>query len=153
MALRLTVDVSTSHALYVCPPWQKRIALARFLLRHLRQAKKKKEHRSLVKKNNIEKNRQMAQIATAATRSSGGGGFNAEAMRCLIRDELRRGVDDALNKAMPEIAKMVVIEQRKAEKGENSFKVASTPESGAFGRMRRRPSGHGLLADLKDLWA
>merc|ERR1711865_580948 len=59
----------------------KRIALARFLLRHLRQAKKKKEHRSLVKRNNIEKNRQMAQIATAATRSSGGGGFNAEAMR------------------------------------------------------------------------
>ena len=84
---------------YYCP-WQLRIALARFLLKHLRKAKKSREARWKVKQMDLWKSRNVAQITTASTRSRGGG-FSAEAMRSLVRDELRRGVDDALKRAMP----------------------------------------------------
>ena len=96
------------------------------------------------------KNRQqMVLISTAASRTQGGG-LNAEAMRGLVRDELRKGVDDALQRAMPELAKMVVAEQRRAAHAEGP----TTPASGAFTRSRSgRPTREGLLADLKDLWA
>jgi hypothetical protein len=146
----VAVNVRTP-ARSLCLPlaWQKRIALARFLLRHLRLAKKSKEKRWKAQQMDVWKNRQMAQISTAASRSQLGG-FNAEAMRGLVRDELRKGVDDALQRAMPELAKMVVAEQRRAAHAEGP----TTPASGAFTRSRSgRPTREGLLADLKDLWA
>ena len=79
-----------------------------------------------------------AQITTASTRSRGGG-FNAEAMRSLVRDELRQGVDDALKRAMPGLAKMVVAEQRR------EAEPPSTSQSHRKGRLppttttKRRP--------------
>ena len=156
--MRHGVDDRTPHALcaYHCP-WQLRVALSRFLLRSLRQRKKSKEQRYKSKQEDIWKNRQMAQISTAASRSQGGE-FNAEAMRGLVRDELRKGVDDALKRAMPELAKMVVTEQKRAMHAERPTlgdRASSTPASGAaFTRSRSgRPTREGLLADLKDLWA
>eukprot|EP00964_Phaeocystis_antarctica_P095581 scaffold62015_cov33-Phaeocystis_antarctica.AAC.1 len=122
------------HPLNARPwPCDKRIALARFLLRHLRQAKKSKEQRWKIKQMDMWKNRQLAQISTAASRSQGGG-FNAEAMRGLVRDELHKGVDDALKRAMPELAKMVVTEQKRAMHAERPAlgdMASSTPASGA----------------------
>ena len=99
----------------------------------------------------IWKNRQMAQISTAASRTQGGGGFNAEAMRCLVRDELRKGVDDALKRAMPELAKMLVTEQKRAMQAERP----ATPASGGSFRRSRSglPTKEGLIADIKELWA
>ena len=136
---------------YYCP-WQLRIALARFLLRHVQKAKTSREARWKVKQMDLRKSRQVAQILTAGTRSRGGGGFNAEAMRSLVRDELRQGVDDALKRAMPGLAKMVVAQQRReAEKAPRRGRASSDP---AFVVSR---SGHStsqkLLADLKGLWA
>ena len=135
---------------YYCP-WQLRIALARFLLKHLRKAKKSREARWKVKQMDLWKNRQVAQITTASTRSRGGG-FNAEAMRSLVRDELRRGVDDALKRAMPGLAKMVVAEQRReAEKAPRRGRASS---DSAFMMSRSgRSTSQSLLADLKGLWA
>merc|ERR1740117_1335536 len=134
-----------------------RIALSRFLLRSLRKRKKNKSQRWKSKQEDISKARQMAQISTAASRTQGGG-FNAEAMRGLVRDELRKGVDDALKRAMPDLAKMVVTEQKRAMHAERPAlgdMASSTPASGAaFTRSRSgRPTREGLLADLKDLWA
>ena len=135
---------------YYCP-WQLRIALARFLLKHLRKAKKSREARWKVKQMDLWKNRQVAQITTASTRSRGGG-FNAEAMRSLVRDELRQGVDDALKRAMPGLAKMVVAEQkREAEKAPRRGRASS---DSAFMMSRSgRSTSQSLLADLKGLWA
>ena len=135
-------------------PWQLRVALSRFLLRSLRQRKKSKEQRYKSKQMDIWKNRQMAQISNAGSRTQGGG-FNPEAMRNLVRDELRKGVDDALKRAMPELAKMVVTEMH-AERPTvgGGGRASSTPGSAAFTRSRSgRPTSQGLLADLKDLWA
>ena len=128
-----------------------RIALARFLLKHLRKAKKSREARWKVKQMDLWKNRQVAQITTASTRSRGGG-FNAEAMRSLVRDELRRGVDDALKRAMPGLAKMVVAEQRReAEKAPRRGRASN---DSAFMMSRSgRSTSQSLLADLKGLWA
>jgi len=135
-----------------------RIALSRFLLRSLRKRKKNKIQRWKSKQEDISKARQMAQISTAASRTQGGG-FNAEAMRGLVRDELRKGVDDALKRAMPDLAKMVVTEQKRAMHAERPTlgdRASSTPASGGGSFMRSRsgpPTKEGLLADLKDLWA
>ena len=129
-----------------------RVALSRFLLRSLRQRKKSKEQRYKSKQEDIWKNRQMAQISTAASRTQGGGGgFNAEAMRGLVRDELRKGVDDALKRAMPELAKMLVTEQKRAMQAERP----ATPASGGSFRRSRSglPTKEGLITDIKDLWA
>ena len=135
-------------------PWQLRVALSRFLLRSLRQRKKSKEQRYKSKQMDIWKNRQMAQISTAASRTQGGGGFNAEAMRSLVRDELRKGVDDALKRAMPELAKMLVTEQKRAMQAERPPRPATPASGGSFLRSRSGlPTKEGLIADIKDLWA
>ena len=152
MALRCAVDVRTpSHSLCLPLPWQKRIALARFLLRHLQKTKKSKQQRWKIQQLDMWKNRQMAQISTAASRTQGGG-FNPEAMRNLVRDELRKGVVDELKRAMPELAKMVVTELH-AERPTLGGGASSTPGSAAFTRSRSGRPSQGLLADLKDLWA
>ena len=141
-----------AHALcaHHCP-WQLRLALARFLLRSLRKSKKSKEERRKSKQMDFWRFKQMAQeISTAASRSQGGG-LNAEVMRDLVREELRRGVADELKRAMPELAKMVVAEQRRVH-----TERPSTPGSGGSFFRRARDgsrSREGLLADLKDLWA
>ena len=124
--------------------------MARFLLRHLQKTKKSKQQRWKIQQLDMWKNRQMAQISTAASRTQGGG-FNPEAMRNLVRDELRKGVDDALKRAMPELAKMLVTEQKRAMQAERP----ATPASGGSFRRSRSglPTKEGLIADIKDLWA
>merc|ERR1712072_564140 len=119
-----------------------RLAMARFLLRSLRKFKKSKEERRKSKQMDFWRVKQMAQeISTAASRSQGGG-LNAETVRDLVREELRKGVRQELRNAMPELAKLLVAEQRRVD-----TKGPSTP--GSSGSFFRRAS----FADLKDLWA
>ena len=116
--------------------------MARFLLRSLRKSKKSKEERRKSKQMDFWRVKQMAQeISTAASRSQGGG-LNAETVRDLVREELRKGVRQELRNAMPELAKLLVAEQRRVD-----TKGPSTP--GSSGSFFRRAS----FADLKDLWA
>ena len=131
-----------AHALcaHHCPS-QLRLAMARFLLRSLRKSKKSKEERRKSKQMDFWRFKQMAQeISTAASRSQGGG-LNAETVRDLVREELRKGVRQELRNAMPELAKLVVAEQRRVD-----GKGPSTP--GSSGSFFRKAS-----FDLKDLWA
>ena len=142
VASRRVADVRT-RSRSLCPPlpWQLRLAIARFLLRSLRKSKKSKEERRKSKQMDFWRFKQMAQeISTAASRSQGGG-LNAETVRDLVREELRKGVRQELRNAMPELAKLVVAEQRRVD-----GKGPSTP--GSSGSFFRKAS-----FDLKDLWA
>ena len=152
--------LSNLHLSHLSPyllPWQKRIALARFLLRYAKgKSQKTKVQRWKLKQIEMFKTRQLAQISTAASRTNGSG-FNPQAMRTVVREELRLGIDDAIRKAMPELARMVVKEQAKAlqvstvsKEGRQGIMDAATPDQTPG---RRRPNGQGLIADLKDLWA
>ena len=144
---RLQAQFSRAHAFLA----QRRMALARFLVRHVRKVKKTKSAKWRMKQEDTWKQRQLAAIAERDQNDQRS--FNptkiAEEIHRLnleagMQGEIRSAVDAVVKEALPELARMIVDEQEaRAKQSVNKGK-----EAGPSGQRNS-----GLMAGLKDLWA
>ena len=114
-------------------------------MKHVRMVKKTKNARWRIRQEEMWKKRQLAAVQER------GDNKELDAVRRIVREEVKSGLDvavqEAMLKALPELARTIVEEQEKMRKGWRKTSKESVSSELSDGSRRS------LIADLKDLWA